>query len=263
MRPETGKLHAHAYVDGEMAREDEFLFEQGLAADRRLRVYVSGLERLSADLRRDVRCYAAPADLRASLAAAAHRAQPHSGWRSRTTEAAWSALRRWLAWRPLVPSLSLAIACLALAGVLASRPDPDARVREDLVASHVRATRMLRPVQLASSEQSMVRPWFVHELGFSPPVRPLDVPGIAILGGRVDAVDGRRVAVIVYQRGEHRVDHYVWPTAAADTEAEVSVMNGFRVAQWTRGGMAHRLVSDLGEQELQVIVQACYQEEKG
>jgi anti-sigma factor RsiW len=150
-----------------------------------------------------------------------------------------------------------------MAGVLAPRWDQDARVREDLVASHVRATRMLRPVQLASSEQSAVRPWFVRELGFSPPVRPLDVPGIAILGGRVDTVDDRRVAVIVYQRGEHRVDHYVWPTAAADTAAQVSVMDGFRVAQWTRGGMAHRLVSDLGEQELQVIVEACYQEEKG
>jgi anti-sigma factor RsiW len=263
MRPDNDKLRAQAYVDGELSRDDEFLFERRLAVDPRLHAYVSGLERLSADLRRDTQCHAAPADLRASLVAAAWPAQPHSASRSRTPTVAWAALRRLLTWRPLVPSLSLAIACLVLAGVLASRPDLDARIREDLVASHVRATQMQHPVQIASSEQAMVRPWFVRQLGFSPPVRPLDLPGIAILGGRVDAVDGRRVAVIVYQRGEHRVDHYVWPSAAADTEAQVSVMDGFRVAQWTRGGMAHRLVSDLGEQELQVIVQACYQEEKG
>ena len=83
------------------------------------------------------------------------------------------------------------------------------------------------------------------------------VPGVVFVGGRVDYLDGRRVAVLVYQQGRHTVDHYIWPADAADRAPHVTMLKGFRVAEWTQGGMAHRLVTDLNETELEAIIKDC------
>jgi anti-sigma factor RsiW len=83
------------------------------------------------------------------------------------------------------------------------------------------------------------------------------VPGSVFLGARVDYLDGRRVAVLVYKQGQHLVDHYIWPADAADRTPQVTTVKGFRIAQWTQGGMAHRVVSDVNAAELDAIVQDC------
>ncbi|WP_299797178.1 hypothetical protein [Ramlibacter sp.] len=88
-------------------------------------------------------------------------------------------------------------------------------------------------------------------------MRELDVPDITLLGGRVDYVQGRRVAVLVYGYRKHIVDHYMWPAEGRDTGVDVQEVRGFKMAQWRQGGLAHRVVSDMNGQELDAVVKAC------
>ena len=49
-------------------------------------------------------------------------------------------------------------------------------------------------IQVASAEGRVVRPWFNGRVEFAPGVKDLAAQNFALLGGRVDWVDGRRVA---------------------------------------------------------------------
>ena len=86
------------------------------------------------------------------------------------------------------------------------------------------------------------------------------IAGVELLGGRVDYIAGRKVAVLVYHEGKHTADHFVWPTRRSDSAPRFEMQHGFRIAQWSAGGMEHRLVSDLNEQEFAQLVRACREE---
>ena len=244
MRADQEARELHAYVDGEMDLAAQLAFEERLSADAQLREQVARLRRLSDSVRRHARYHAAPVEL-LRLAPASRAAPAPSRWRS---------------WPTLVPVLAFAAlaAVVVDVGVLHNRDAQ--REREELVASHVRATLTQRPIDVASSDQHTVKPWFATQLDFSPPVGVPPGTGAELLGGRVDYIDGRKVAVLVYREGKHTVDHFMWPAEQSASAVSVTVLRGFRVAQWTAGGMAHRLVSDLNEEEFARLVRACRQQ---
>jgi anti-sigma factor RsiW len=105
--------------------------------------------------------------------------------------------------------------------------------------------------QVGSSDQHTVKPWFAGKLDFSPKVKDLAAVGFSLEGGRVDHVAGRAAAALVYRRGNHAVDLYVWlaeaPTSRTAATAEV---RGFHIVRWSEGDLAYAAVSDLNEQEL-------------
>ncbi|MEJ8837465.1 anti-sigma factor family protein [Ramlibacter sp. AN1133] len=265
MRADTETLQVNAYVDAEMDLASQLRFEERLRLDAGLRAQVQDLRGQSEALREGAQYHVAPAHLRALVSGLA-KVPPAPGasgprpWRARVRAVGAD----WFAIRPLATGLAVASIVAAMVNPVLLRSSDAERLQRELVASHVRATMAQRSIDVASSDQHTVKPWFATQLDYSPPVRPLEVPGTVILGGRVDYVDGRRVAVIVYQHGRHLVDHYIWPTRQADDTVKVTVVDGIRIAQWSRGGMAHKLVSDMDPEELRVIVQACrQQEEKG
>ena len=74
------------------------------------------------------------------------------------------------------------------------------------------------------------------------------------MGGRVDYLDGRPVAALVYKQGEHVVDSFIWPTTEADQPLTMSSQRGFHLAHWSRRGMEHWVVSDLNREEFAALV---------
>ncbi|GAB3661372.1 anti-sigma factor family protein [Ramlibacter alkalitolerans] len=262
MHADSENRQLNAYVDGELDLATHLRFEERLKLDADLRREVEAVQQLSQSLRSEADYHAAPDALRRRIAVLAGVRAAAAGDARPQWQARWRrTLATWLALRPLATGVVLATVATIAVNALMLRAGDDERLQQELVASHVRATMAQRSIDVASSDQHTVKPWFATQLDYSPPVRPLDVPGTSILGGRVDYVEGRRVAVIVYQHGKHLVDHYIWPTRQGDAPVKVAVVNGIRIAQWTRSGMAHRLVSDLDPHELQLIVQACRREE--
>ena len=148
----------------------------------------------------------------------------------------------------------LAIASGGTRDIVQRSASADGAIEHDLLTSHVRSLMPGHLTDVASNDQHNVKPWFNGRLDYSPPVHDLSDAGFPLVGGRVDYVGNRAVAVLVYQRRQHLISVYVWPSPAdIDGGAERTPMQtrqGYHMLSWTSGGMTRWAISDLNEAEL-------------
>ena len=251
MRSEIEPQKLNAFVDGELDVLSQREIEERMKHDAGLRARVEGLRQLRESLRDLADYHVAPEAFRQRVAAmVTPPAVP-----ARLSFGAGT-LQHWFNWRPLVVSFAaMALAVLTLNPTW-WRSGYDDRLGQEVVASHVRSTLGQHLVDVASSDHHTVKPWLSSKLDFSPPVQEALLPGSVFLGGRVDYLDGRPVAALVYRQGEHVVNSFVWPTNAADSGASFSAQKGFQIAHWSRSGMNHWVISDVNREEFGAIVRA-------
>lgn len=149
---------------------------------------------------------------------------------------------RWLG-----PGVAGALAA-SLAMVTLSPPNADTIVDQEIVSSHVRSLQPGHLTDVQTTNQHIVKPWFNGKIDFSPPVPELADAGFPLAGGRLDSLDGRTVAAIVYHRRLHTVNLYVWP--AKDAAERSFVKDGFAVTEWSRNGLRYAAVSDIPAAEV-------------
>jgi anti-sigma factor RsiW len=125
----------------------------------------------------------------------------------------------------------------------------DARV-EEVISSHIRSLQPQHLMDVASTDQHTVKPWFAGKLDFSPRVQDLAAAGFPLLGGRLDVLDGRSVSALVYKRHLHLINLYQWPVASADAEPTATQWDGYTAVAWTAGHMRYVAVSDVSADEL-------------
>ena len=126
----------------------------------------------------------------------------------------------------------------------------------DVVDRHISALASEHVFEVRSSNQHTVKPWFQGKLDFSPPVADLSSAGFPLLGGRLDTIDGRRVAVLVYQRREHVIDVFVSPARGGVATNDRRTIRGFQERHWIHADLTMWAVSDLNDRELAEFVQA-------
>ena len=147
--------------------------------------------------------------------------------------------RRWDRWRWLTAGAVAGCAATVLAWVVGAAL-LDWRANEDLaveaVATHVRATLDNHLIAIASSDQHTVKPWLSARLDYSPPVRDLSRDGFTLAGGRLDYLDRRPVATLVYRYRLHTIDVFVRPEAAHAPPFAPRTIRGFNVAHGDRIG---------------------------
>jgi anti-sigma factor RsiW len=146
----------------------------------------------------------------------------------------------------LSAGLALA-ACLAVFTIL-----PRGNTMPDwIVAAHIRALQPDHLVDVVSTDQHTVKPWFAGRLPFAPPVKDLAPEGFVLAGGRLDYLPGNTAATLIYRRRQHVIDLFIWPSAGDEDRASASgVREGYNYIRWRAGGMAFWAVSDLNAQEL-------------
>jgi anti-sigma factor RsiW len=133
----------------------------------------------------------------------------------------------------------------------------DQALAREVESSHVRSLMLAHLLDVPSTDQHTVKPWFAGKVDVSPPVVRLDSTGTILLGGRLDYVRGRTVAVVVYQRRRHVVNLYAWPAAGApDAGLAESDVDGYHLLRWREGGVELWAVSDLNLSELREFAAA-------
>jgi anti-sigma factor RsiW len=156
-------------------------------------------------------------------------------------------------WRPAYVAASLAFTAIiswSAVRLLSIRSENDLLARE-VIASHVRSLMADHLADVMSSDRHTVKPWFNGKLDFSPPVQDLAEEGFPLVGGRLDYLNNRPVAALVYQRRQHYINLFIWPsTGGSDASSELSAQ-GYNVVHWNTGEMTCWAVSDLNKRELE------------
>ena len=231
------------YVDGELAPDEAAATAGHLAtcADC-AREYEATLETVRR-LREGLVRYRAPDVLRARI---------RSAIREERLEATPARARRWrLPWRALAAALVLVVASSGLTLLATGRAPAAPVVADEVLASHVRSLMPDHLVDVSSTSQHNVKPWFNGRLDFSPAVPRLDDAGFPLVGGRLDYLRGRPVAAVVYGRGQHVINVFSWPAdPGGDTQPARLVRHGFHLLHWRQGGVEYWVASDLNATDL-------------
>jgi anti-sigma factor RsiW len=225
-----------AYFDGELPASESAEFERALEVCPDCRRRLETARRLSA-LIRDLPAEPAPDLLHARIErelrtiAAAVRSRPRL------------AVMRWSA---MAASLVAAIGVGWLGGNLVGSRETD-----ELVAGYIRVSMSEHGVDIASSDRHTVKPWFAGRVDYAPPVHDLSAQGYPLIGGRVDVIDGRKMAVLVYRQNQHRIALTLWPSSSAGNAApSLTERDGFALARWRHGGFEMRAVADFAPSKM-------------
>jgi anti-sigma factor RsiW len=148
-------------------------------------------------------------------------------------------------------ALSAAIAATLVVGVF--RSDQNEQVADQVVSAHIRSLQAGHLMDVETSDQHTVKPWFDGRPDVAPPVIDLTAQGFTLLGGRLDYVAGEQVASVVYQRRKHVINLFVAQRLGANAINET--IQGYNVRHWSKEGLDFWAVSDLAGDELDEFVQ--------
>jgi len=128
------------------------------------------------------------------------------------------------------------------------------QVRNDelhaVVAAHVRSLMVDHITDVASSDSHTVKPWFHGRLDFSPTVRDLTQQGYPLIGGRMDYIEERAVAALVYRHRKHTINLFVSPLNTEPGIRQNAGYNGYNIIHWDDGQFSYWLISDLNNKDL-------------
>ncbi|MDX6531986.1 MAG: hypothetical protein QOH41_4276 [Blastocatellia bacterium] len=163
-------------------------------------------------------------------------------------------------WNWLALAAAIVFAAIIAWNVLPrlQRPGPDQLLATQLIAGHVRSLMANHLTDVASSDQHTVKPWLDAKLDFAPAVVDLSSEGFPLIGGRLDYLDNRPVAALVYQRRKHFINLFVWPAAPDATKTPKTITRqGYQLLHWVGSDFNYWAVSDVSETDLEAFRQAC------
>lgn len=134
--------------------------------------------------------------------------------------------------------------------------DRERTIADEVVSAHIRSLQPGHLMDVETSDQHTVKPWFDGKVDVAPPVIDLTAQGFTLLGGRLDYIDGEPVASVVYKRRKHVINLFVAQRlGTAHGNVTDRTIQGYNVRHWTAGGLDFWSVSDLDPAELDEFVQ--------
>ena len=235
----------HAYLDDELGAADSLAVARHLAECCACMQRFDAYAQLRGDLRQADSYRKAPAALRGRIAARL----PHAAVTPHPPRRAWSM------------ALAALAALFVIAAVFAGwqtlqlrRQGSDALVAE-AVSDHVRSLLPGHLIDVQTSNEHTVKPWFDGRVDFSPQVKDLSAQGFELIGGRLDVLEGRQVAALVYKRHLHTINLFQWP-ARGGVASPLQTRDGYHVLEWSDAGLHFVAVSSVAGDDLQAFERA-------
>ncbi|MBI3778269.1 MAG: anti-sigma factor [Gammaproteobacteria bacterium] len=231
-----------AHVDRELGLPESMEIERHLKTCPPCRAEYAEQLALRAAIRKDVTYFNVPGHLESRIEAALPSAPAH---RLLPAKRDWN-------WSAMGAALVSIVAVAWSISLYLALPSAEDRLADEVVSSHVRSLLTSHGVDVASSDRHTVKPWFNGKLSFSPPVYDLTTEGFPLVGGRLDYLDHRPVAALVYRHRQHIIDLFVAPATGNknDTVPGSLSIQGYHLVRWAHGGMVFWAVSDVEPAQL-------------
>ncbi|HTB63796.1 MAG TPA: anti-sigma factor [Opitutales bacterium] len=232
-----------AYADGELDAIRMVEVEAHLRDCPACQQVVENLNASRSALREGLPRYAASANLTKNIRAALPAAAP--AHRARTVN-----------FRPRAGWVSALAATLVLGFFIGLQHGQSNSLLDEALASHTRSLMASHLMDVASTDQHTVKPWFEGKINFAPPVVDLAAAGFPLVGGRLDELNHQTVAALVYGRNKHFINLFVWPSASGAVPGGQTEASGYQINSWTQGGLNFIAVSEIPAADLAAFAQA-------
>jgi anti-sigma factor RsiW len=238
MTCEEALVLVHALADGELDVVHAREVEAHVAECPRCAAELAMAREMKRALRAEPLGFAVPASLRAKIERAVPLPAPVTNRRAMLKGFAFG-------------GVASALAAASLTFVVL-RDDRDDRILGDAISAHLRSLQADHLTDVLSTDQHTVKPWFNGRIDLAPPVIDLTGQGFTLIGGRLDYIDGKPAAAIVYRRRIHVINLFVLQgLGAAPSTPTLTVVQGFNILRWNEGGLNLLAVSDLNREELE------------
>src|SRR5213593_2010136 len=244
-----------AYADGEVDALRGYLIKKHLLGCAGCAARHESVLALRARIRAGVPYFVASPALHARVRATVGAVRASLPPQSRPTGDRW----RWLTGGVLAGCTASVFAWMLGTAVLAWRASEDFAVAA--VAAHVRATLGDHLIEVASSDRHTVKPWLSARLDYSPAVQDLANEGFTLIGGRLDYLERRPVATLVYRYRQHTIDVFVRPETSPAPTSALRTVRGFNAARASGPSMDWLAVSDAEPAVLSAFVQRLARED--
>ncbi|QJU60058.1 anti-sigma factor [Sphingomonas sp. AP4-R1] len=251
-------LLVHGLADGEIDAAHALAIEAHLRQCGACRAEYEHILALRTALRAEPLSYPVPGALKGSILAMMEEVDFHSEGAPtnvvalRPRNAGFA--RHVLSWRWASGVATGLAAGLAL--MIAIPRAPTVQQGNDLVAAHTRSLLADHLIDVATSDKHVVKPWFNGKIDFAPPVPDLVKDGFPLAGGRVDLIESREVAALIYHRRLHVINVFVRPvTSSGSRAAGDETRDGYNILRWTAGDLEFTAISDLNGKELREFEQ--------
>jgi anti-sigma factor RsiW len=247
MNCDDSRAYLPAYLDDELGVAESLLVQKHLSHCGDCRSTQDQQQALRTALRNPDLAAHPSADFSKRLQTAVRRAAKEE---ARAQRPSWFETLRF-GWIPAAIALVLTTALGTLLVMNRVRTSRDQLMASAVLAGHIRSLQANHLVDVPSSDRHTVKPWFQGKLDFSPPVPDLSELGWTLIGGRLDYLDGRPVAALIYKRRMHNINVFLWPNhSSADDAIRQEDAQGYQILHWNGAETTYWVVSDLNKAEL-------------
>jgi anti-sigma factor RsiW len=241
----------HGYLDQELDLASVMAIDQHIMSCAECKKIYAQQSMLRSAIRQHAEYHTAPAALAERIRAQVRKStgsapaiteKPRARW-------AWPQFGRWLQLG------AVAAAAASVTWMAAFQINDQELVAEQVMAGHARSVLSSHLTDVETSDRHTVKPWLSSKLDFSPPVTDLTSSGFPLVGGRLDYVDNRPVAALVYRRRQHVINLFVWPDAKPDKVLATQTLSkhGYHLLHWSNAGMTYWAISDLDPVDLKTF----------
>ena len=232
----------HGYLDDELDAVGSAEFERHLQSCPQCSAAFRAERELRTALAQAQLYERAPVSLRRAV-------QEQTGPRHATSAALAAPGTNWK-WLAIAATILLAVAGGFLTRNALRNRTPAPEFASAAIDAHLRSLQQGHLADVESTDQHTVKPWFDGRVDFAPKVADFSAQGFPLLGGRLDVLNGKTVAALVYGRRKHVVNVFVAQHGALGAEGGAGEIQGYRWLAWRADGFDYVAVTDASAGDL-------------